>query len=282
MLLPFEPEISDEWRARKRVRGTHPLGGFAYDLDLTVPYLATAIHAGHGVREELAPLLALPESARLAEEDMATERIIADCPSTIWGLDSRAEYDLNRPPDQAIPLTAEMFWGIRVYDAPPDEAANRRTMEKYQAFYRFAATVAGVLLERFGACLVYDIHSYNILRQQEKGHRHPPVFNLGTRGIDRPRWEGPVTSWLRRLEAVNLSGKNVSVAENRVFGGQGAFCAHLSAWDANILVLPTEISKIYMDERTGEPFEGVIDELRGEMAAAVSAHGEAYRRDFCR
>jgi hypothetical protein len=38
------------------------------------PLFATAIHAGHTVRRELLPLLALNESTRLREEDPYTDR----------------------------------------------------------------------------------------------------------------------------------------------------------------------------------------------------------------
>ena len=35
------------------IQGTDPLGGFAYHLDFSLPFIAVAIHAGHHVREEL-------------------------------------------------------------------------------------------------------------------------------------------------------------------------------------------------------------------------------------
>jgi hypothetical protein len=86
--------------------------------------------AGHAVRAELLPLMALSEKGRLAEEDEATDRIIQDCPSSIWWLDSRAEYDLNRRPDLALPLSPEMFWENQVYGSPPTDAMNWASLEK--------------------------------------------------------------------------------------------------------------------------------------------------------
>lgn len=269
-------------RERDRISGTDPSGGFAYDLDLTVPHVTTAIHAGHGVREELIPLMCLSDNERLTEEDAATDRIIWECPSTIWGLDSRAEYDLNRPPDLALPLKPEMFWGTRVYGSAPTDAMNRRSLDKYDAFYRFVAAVVHVLLERFGACIVYDVHSYNIQRQMDNGHPSPPVFNLGTRGIDRNQWEEPVDAWLDRLAQVGIPGRTVTVAENDVFGGLGEFCRRLNGWDPNILVLPTEIAKVYMDEHTGVVHDPTVRVLRNELAMAVALHGDAFQRSFCR
>jgi len=280
MRLPFDPVTLAGLSAGKRFAGTDPSGGFAFDLDLSVPWVATAIHAGHAVRGELAERMTISEAARLAEEDPATEQIIRACPSIVWGLDSRAEYDLNRPPALALALTPEMFWGVRVYGSQPTEAMNRRSLDKYTTFYRFVAAVIRVLLDRFGGCVVYDIHSYNIRRQLDKGHASPPVFNLGTRGIDRARWEKPVAGWLDRLRQVKLPGRVVTVAENDVFGGAGEFCRQLSAWDPRILVLPTEISKIYMDERRGIIDDAMVAVLKREMAAAVAAHGAECQRAF--
>ena len=37
----------------KTIAGTDPLGGFAYHLDFSLPFIAVAIHAGHHVSEEL-------------------------------------------------------------------------------------------------------------------------------------------------------------------------------------------------------------------------------------
>ncbi len=97
MSIPFEPEVIEQLRSAKRLQGRSATGGFAFDLDLSTPALAVAIHAGHNVREELLPLMQIPEKDRLFEEDPATDRMIQGNANAIWGLDSRAEYDLNRP-----------------------------------------------------------------------------------------------------------------------------------------------------------------------------------------
>ena len=188
MSIPCEPEVIEQLRSAKRLHGTSATGGFAFDLDLSTPALVVAIHAGHNVREELLPLMQISERDRLFEEDPATDRMIQGNENAIWGLDSRAEYDLNRPSEQAVPLTAEQFWGVQVYRVAPTDAMKHRSLGKHEAFYRFAGSCIRVLLERFGFCVVYDIHSYNISRQVEKGIENPPLFNLGTALLDRARW----------------------------------------------------------------------------------------------
>ena len=120
MSIPFEPELMERLRSTKRLQGKSTAGGFAFDLDLSTPALVVAIHAGHNVREELLPLMQIPEKNRLFEEDPATDRMIQGNANAIWGLDSRAEYDLNRPVGTALPLKAEQFWGVQVYRVAPD------------------------------------------------------------------------------------------------------------------------------------------------------------------
>jgi hypothetical protein len=247
-------------------------GGFAFKLDLSVPYLVTAIHAGHRVRHELRALMKISKEERSYEEDTATEWIIRGNPNTIWGLDSRAEYDLNRAPDAAIPLTPDMFWGLQVYQTAPTPEMNRYSLKKYEAFYSFIGSCIKIILERFGICFVYDIHSYNIERQVARGFSSPPLFNLGTELIDRLKWESSIAEWLRQLRHIEIPGYNTTVAENEIFSGCGEFCRRLTNWDPNILVLPTEISKIYMDAREGTVYGALIMPLRQGLKTAITTH----------
>jgi hypothetical protein len=272
MSISFEPEVIEKLRSAKRLQGKSATGGFAFDLDLSTPALVVAIHAGHNVREELLPLMQIPEKDRLFEEDPATDRMIQGNANAIWGLDSRAEYDLNRSARQAVPLTAEQFWGVHVYRVAPTDAMMRRSLAKYEAFYRFAGSCISVLLERFGFCVVYDIHSYNISRQVEKGIGNPPLFNLGTALLDRLHWGSLIDAWLHQLGRIEIPGIRTTVEENRVFSGAGELCRCLTGWDPRILVLPTEIAKVYMDEYNGILHEPLIDALGQGLHGAIAAH----------
>jgi hypothetical protein len=281
MAIPSDPKIVEQLQSGDRVAGDGDLCGFAYDLDLTVPFVATAIHAGHRVRDELQPLMEISEEDRFAEEDAETGQMIRSCPSAVWALDSRAEYDLNRPPDLALPLEPKMFWGMKVYHTRPSDAMNLRTLEKYRVFYKFFASLVHVLLMKFGACVIYDIHSYNIDRQVAGGHAEPPVFNLGTGQIDRPRWRESVDDWMTTLEKIVIPGHGGMVGENVVFEGRGEFCRCLTSWDPNILVLPTEIAKVYIDEQTGMVVGQTVETLQKELGKAIVGHSRRFRRLYC-
>jgi hypothetical protein len=107
------------------------------------------------------------------------------------------------------------------------------------------------------------------------------MFNLGTRGIERAHWEKSVKEWLDCLGQVEIPDRQTTVAENDVFGGMGEFCRKLTQWDPNILVLPTEISKFYMDEHSGIVHESIVEVLKKELAEAVSRHGSSFQRSVC-
>jgi hypothetical protein len=133
------------------------------------------------------------------------------------------------------------------------------------------------MLERFGACLVYDIHSYNISRQIQKGVALPPLFNIGTALLDRSRWQTSIDEWLAVLGNIEIPDIATTVAENEVFTGKGELCRRITAWDPNILVLPTEISKVYMDEHSGEVNSNVLDPLQRGLQQAITEHGRGFR-----
>ena len=254
------------------IQGTDPLKGFAYHLDFSLPFIVTAIHAGHIVRQDLLPLMAIDSDQRRFEEDTGTDLMIKGLSNSVWALESRSVYDLNRAREMALPLTPERFWGTRVYKSLPSPEMNQKSLTNYDTFYRFMETCIATLLDQFGFCIIYDIHSYNISRQQAKGIEFPPVFNLGTALLDKSKWKKAIALWLEQLGTISLPGIKTSVAQNQVFQGKEEFCRRLCRLDDRILVLPTEISKVYMDEKKGDIYPDVIMAVKHGLKNAILSH----------
>ena len=280
MKIPYHADLYKHLRRGELTKGADNSKGFAFDLNFSGPSIVTAIHAGHNVRAELSSLMCMSEEERLFEEDPATDILIRGNHTTIWGLDSRSEYDLNRPPELALPLTPDMFWGKQVYQTAPTAGMNRQSLEKYDGFYLFIGSCIKVILERFGVCCVYDIHSYNISRQIRKGFTSPPLFNVGTVLLNRLKWQTSIDDWRRQLEKIQIPGIETTVAENKVFSGKGELCRRLTAWDPNILVLPTEISKVYINEDSGEVKTKVVNSLQRGLQHAISEHSRQFLERF--
>ncbi|MBC8439267.1 MAG: N-formylglutamate amidohydrolase [Deltaproteobacteria bacterium] len=260
------------------IERTDPLKGFAYRLDFSLPFIATAIHAGHHVREELRPLMAIDSDQRKFEEDPCTDLMIKGLSNAVWALESRAVCDLNRSREIALPLTPERFWGTLVYKTLPSPEMNHKSLENYESFYRFMETCIANLLDRFGICIIYDIHSYNISRQQAKGIESPPVFNLGTALLDKSKWKSAIELWLEQLGTISLPGIKTSVAENYVFSGKAEFCRRLCRLDDRILVLPTEVSKVYMDEKKGNVYPEKLQAFKNGLQNAILSHVQLLKK----
>ncbi len=254
------------------IHGIDALGGFAYHLDFSLPFIATAIHSGHHVRKELLSFMALDSKGRRFEEDTGTDLMIKGLGNAVWALESRAVYDINRSREIALPLTPERFWGTRVYKTLPTPEMKEKSLKNYDSFYRFMETCIATMLDRFGVCIIYDIHSYNISRQKEKGIASPPVFNLGTALLDKSKWEKAIELWLEQIDTISLPGIKTSAAENYVFSGKAEFCRRLCRLDDRILVLPTEISKVYMDEKKGDVYPEILQAVKNGLQNAILSH----------
>jgi len=124
-----------------------------------LPLVATAIHNGHAVRDEVAERLALSDAERRREEDPFTDRFARVAETRFVGLRSRFEVDLNRPRDGAVYQKPEDAWGLHVWKTPPPKELVARSLAEYDAFYEEAERVFRRLEARHGRFVVLDIHS---------------------------------------------------------------------------------------------------------------------------
>ena len=235
--------------------------------------VATAIHDGHGLREEVAGIMALPEADRLREEDPHTESFASIASTRLIACRSRFEVDLNRPRARAVYRTPEDAWGLEVWRRPPPEELVERSLAEYDAFYAEAHRILSALELRHGRFVVLDLHSYNHRRggpdappDDPAGH---PEVNLGTRTLDRERWGGLVERFIGDLGEFEFLGRRLDVRENVKFRG-----GHFSEWvhqnfPGSACCLAVEFKKFFMDEWTGELDPGESEAIVRALRAAL-------------
>ena len=238
------------------------------------PLVATAIHDGHEVREEVLAHMALDELGRLREEDPFTELWSQIAPTRIVGLRSRFETDLNRPRETAVYRTPEDAWGLKVWkDTLPDEVADR-SLAEYDAFYTKLSELYGELAKQFGAFVVYDLHTYNHRRggpdRPAADTQGNPQVNIGTGTMkNRDRFAGIVERFKADLVSYDFPGGNLDVRENvKFFGGNHPQWAHEHFPDA-ACVLAIEFKKFFMDEWTGESDMVLVEAIHNALASTV-------------
>jgi N-formylglutamate amidohydrolase len=248
-------------------------GSFYVKIEAYVPQLCLAIHQGHRFAAELQEKCALNDYERWYEEDPFTLDFIAEQPMVLAGCDSRYAYDLNRSPHEAIYDTA---WGKKVWREPLSEKERSKSLKKHQEFYLLVDALLQQLSRRYDTLVVFDMHSFNYVRMPKAA----PDFNLGTVLIQQKAFRPRVEQWLESLRSINLHGSELRVAENDVFVGDGYLAEYLNSHYSHVLVLVTEIKKIYVNELTGEACKPVIDALAMQFNALIGQFSLDVGRDL--
>jgi N-formylglutamate deformylase len=238
------------------------------------PIVATAIHDGHEMRDEVARHMVLDESSRLREEDPFTGRWTTIAPTRVVVTRSRFEVDLNRPRDAAIYRTPEDAWGLELWNGPLPDDVIERTLEGYDAFYAELESVYRDLEKRYGRFLVLDLHSYNYRREGPEGPaadpEENPQVNVGTGTMmDRGRWAPLIDRFVADLTGFDFPGGSLDVRENvRFRGGACAAWTHRTFPDA-ACVLSVEVKKFFMDEWSGAVDEMLLSSIRRALQSTL-------------
>ncbi|PWI29592.1 hypothetical protein DI383_10230 [Flavobacteriaceae bacterium LYZ1037] len=247
---------------------------FTLKIDSYVPYACAAIHDGFQFRKELWEICLHSAYERWYEEDPETKNMIAFHPIVIAGCDSRFEYDLNRPSEEAVFETA---WGKQLWKQPLPEAVKQNSLKKHDTFYNVVASLIKKLEEKFGVCVVYDMHSYN----WQRWDREVPTWNLGTSNINNDRFGAAVESWRTSLSEIVFPNNIKSTAKiNDTFQGNGYFLKFITNNFKNTLVLATEIAKVYCDEYNQILFPEVVAKVSEELKYRLPKHASEFYKTY--
>ena len=243
---------------------------FTLKIDAYVPYACGAVHDGHQFRKELWDNCLHTEYERWFEEDPATKEMVKTHPIVIAGCDSRFEYDLNRAPETAIYDDA---WGKQLWRMPLPIKMREKSLEKHANFYKVVHALVQKLEEKFGICVIYDMHSYNWKRWT----REVPTWNLGTSNVDNERFGAEIEAWRAILEKTPLPNGIKSTSKiNDTFQGNGYFLKYITQNFKNTLVLATEIAKVYCDELEQIMYPEVVAAVEKYLQTQLKNHAEAF------
>ncbi|WP_299242120.1 N-formylglutamate amidohydrolase [uncultured Aquimarina sp.] len=247
---------------------------FILKIDSYSHYICAAVHDGHQFRKELWDNCLHTEYERWYEEDPATKQMVRSHPIVIAGCDSRFEYDLNRDPENAI---YEDAWGKQLWKNPLKPDTKERSLQKHYNFYSIVNALVSKIESKYGAAIVYDMHSYNWRRWD----REVPVVNLGTSNIDNERFGLFATSWSNLLSEIKLPNDiKTTAAINDTFQGNGYFLKYITKNFRNTLVLATEFSKIYCHELEYVMYPEVVYRIEQELILRIPEHAKSFYHRF--
>lgn len=264
-------EIKKHWDAQTPFEAISPIATCIIRVKKYSPLIGLAMHAGHRVRVELQSKMAIEEEERTYEEDLGVEAFVEEFPIQLIGLDSRYEYDVNRPREQSVYLKPFQSWGKKVWQTPPTKEELEISYQKYDEFHELIDYFTEQSVARQGKALVLDVHSYNYRRPNLAPRVDTlPVFNLAVSDNDKKLHGKILATLTQELMRADLPGTSISVKENDVFKKDGAAALAIDARQLKALVVPVEVKKIYMDERTGQ----INPDVTGRLAKAMLAAAE--------
>lgn len=245
------------------------------------PLVATAVHDGHAMREDVLAHSALDDLERLREEDPHTGVWTEVAPTRVVGLRSRFEVDLNRPREKAVYRTPEDAWGLTVWNNDPPQEMFEKSLLQYDEFYSAMRSLFQELSVQHGHFIVYDLHTYNHRRNGPYGQVADPdgnpQVNIGTGTLDRERWAPVVDTFIETLSDFDFPGGKLDVRENVKFqGGNWPRWIHETFPDTGVAIA-IEFKKFFMDEWTGVPNDELVDAIGDALRYTVPAVLEAAR-----
>lgn len=239
------------------------------------PVLATAVHNGHQVRDELRPLYALSEEERRREEDPLTGVWTAVGDDSFRCHVSRFEVDLNRPPEQAVYVKPEDAWGLEVWRTEPSAGMVTQAQTMHSTFHAFMKRRIEKLVERFGKVLLLDLHSYNHRRSGPDAPPAPPEDNpdidLGLTTANRSRFGSLIDAFCENLQEQHSDGRRLDVRPNVRYPDGGHWPEWVCAnYGDDVCAITLEYKKFFMDEWSGNADLSAVEELKMGLWSATN------------
>ena len=94
-------------------------------------------------------------------------------------------------------------------------------------------------------------------------------------------WGDVINHWNNNLNEIEMADTAMRSALDEVFYGRGNQATVMKPYADNVLVLPTELKKIFMDELTGELHESFFKALKEQFCKQLLENSLYFSRQEC-
>lgn len=271
MEILTEKQIVGNIKAGKCFAAEIEGGGFQVRIMRYVPALATAIHEGHRVLEPIAEKMKVTDAERQFEEDPHTGTLAETMDISLTVMNSRYCCDLNRSEDHCL---YEEAWGKKVWKEPLDVEDKRTLLQTHETYYRVLDALLSELAGRFGSAVLYDLHSYNYSRWNGS----TPLFNIGTHYIDMTRFGTVIHHLTGLLQEIELPDCENRAVSDEVFLGKGYQAEFVHNHHPDVLCVPLELKKVFMDEQSFAIIDDIYMPLFAGIESALKENSEFFEQ----
>ncbi len=250
-------------------------GAFSIKVDRYIPAICTAVHSGTAFSDQLADKVQVDEQTRRQEEAPYTGDLLHSLPIVLRGLESRFQYDLNCPPQES---SKSVLQEKKIWQRALSAKEISQNIEKHKSYYRVLHALLTVLEAKFSCCIIYDLSSPpsgNTITAEG-------LFQIGTHYIEQGRYQPVLNHLKQRLLKTQLTNISNSVSFDGGDSGKGYQATFINKKHPDSLCIPLSIRKVYMDEKTGEPYPLIIDEFTQNLKQAISYNASYFTRKFSR
>ncbi|WP_237162692.1 N-formylglutamate amidohydrolase [Shewanella halifaxensis] len=149
-------------------------GAFTVKIDEYSPFVCTAIHNGHRLREDLQNNCRLTDEERRFAEAPFTADMLSSFPIVLTGNDSRYEYDLNRPKSHSTHYKT-------AWKKPLTAKQRNESHAKHESFYNVLSALVARLEKQFKKTASYLM--YIRLTISKLRPTHQPLISVPARLI---------------------------------------------------------------------------------------------------
>ncbi len=224
--------------------------------------IAIAIGGGSNFSEDLETKAKVMSFDRWQYEDAYTDYFIKDGNLSLLALDSKFEYDLNKPVKESFydKVGDKEAWVEEV-----TEEEKERSFAKHRNFYLVLDAIINKLEEKHSKINLYSFHSFNYKNTNE----NLPLFNIGTKFLDKSKVEGEYERVYNLLK-ITSDSEGERVEENSISEGDGHFYQYLKDKHPKVNTFSIHIKKVFCNEEDGEVYGEKMVEIKDLVNKIIS------------
>ncbi|MEW5818549.1 MAG: N-formylglutamate amidohydrolase, partial [Cyanobacteriota bacterium] len=161
------------------LEGKSELGSARIKFSQMAPYIVLCQHSGTFISENIVKKMSVSSDIRSYETDMYLDQLCNEQPIEIIAVHSRYEFDTNRFEKGCIYSKPSLAWGVKVYNETLNQDEISTIISKYREFYTYINLIITSIIDKYGVCVIYDLHSFNETHP-DRLNKDLPLINLGT------------------------------------------------------------------------------------------------------